>query len=795
MSATAVESPVGAALPREWWQVWAQRRAQWWVARPVLAARWARVRAIGLWVTLAWVLALLVVVPDLRLAVRGYVGAVWLVVAWWVLARTRTLTWAGCMRYFAGCVTWSFVVAAVCTVLALRVASTAGGSGPTVMIASLSEEALKLVPVAVVALLAPRRARRFAAVDWLLLGWAAGTAFVAVEEAARRTALMVTTSGMMTRFWSGGEGVPPDWVQLGWVPVPNALHGEIAAYGGHGVLTATVTGAVGVGVGVWRWSRRQGDAGGAIARAVALLAPLLALWVAIADHGGLNVQVDAGALSPDGTPRWLDPAVTSVPWWVRVPWSVLGHGHGRVALVVLVAVMCTLLDAHRLRSLRAPGLVHDVAPSWAGRGWKAGGRGRAARLFEGIAAVVTWWVWVVVRDVTQTVAAFARQPDEPRRVAVLRGQDAAAAQRAARELAYDTLAGTPTRSAVLRAQALAGTALGLLLVLALGVAPAAAARFGPYPWDLQRYHETYGASWLAGLIEDLGRWWHDQPMSTQLLIGLGIAALVTLSGGSLAFAFGISGVLTWGLDKSGGIATFMRDPQRATRDYVLTATPAQVAADTLGVALTFAPANFAGATIGRSVRTTAKDVAADPAAWLATRRALLTDGSDAGVIDLDWFFGRRPVPLADGTVQPALSAAEEAAAVARYEALPHVPLSAKGDELQYQLRVYGDNERVVELAEGRTLPDGFTSTYGAVGDAKYVAPGSGSSFYEPAVGSKLEEVATRVMDKRLLRLAEAASRLGDTGVIEYVTNSPAAAKFFEDRMIALGLRGYVRLVP
>jgi hypothetical protein len=70
-----------------------------------------------------------------------------------------------------------------------------------------------------------------------------------------------------------------------------------------------------------------------------------------------------------------------------------------------------------------------------------------------------------------------------------------------------------------------------------------------------------------------------------------------------------------------------------------------------------------------------------------------------------------------------------------------------------------------------------------------------SSFYEPAVGSKLEEVATRVMDKRLLRLAGAASRLGDTGVIEYVTNSPAAAKFFEDRMIALGLRGYVRLVP
>jgi hypothetical protein len=214
--------------------------------------------------------------------------------------------------------------------------------------------------------------------------------------------------------------------------------------------------------------------------------------------------------------------------------------------------------------------------------------------------------------------------------------------------------------------------------------------------------------WLAGVLDSLGTWWHEQPPGTQLLIGVGIAALVTLSGGSLAFAFGVSGVLTWGLDKSHGIATFVRDPDQATTDYLLTATPAQLAADTLGVAPTFAPANFAGATIGRGVRTVAKDVAADPAAWLASRRALLAERSDAGVIDMDWLLARRPVPLGDGSVQLPLSAADEAAAVARYEALPHVPLAAKGDELQYQLRVYGDNERVVELAESRTLPDGFT---------------------------------------------------------------------------------------
>jgi hypothetical protein len=126
--------------------------------------------------------------------------------------------------------------------------------------------------------------------------------------------------------------------------------------------------------------------------------------------------------------------------------------------------------------------------------------------------------------------------------------------------------------------------------------------------------------WLAGVFDAVAGWWHDQPLITQLAIGAGIAALVVLSGGSLGLALGISGVLTWGLDHSAGIATFTRNPRQATRDYFATATPAQLAADTLGVALTFAPGNFAGAATGRILRSTADDLAVDPAAWWAARR-------------------------------------------------------------------------------------------------------------------------------------------------------------------------------
>lgn len=88
MATDVVDVPVTDVPPREWWQVWAQHRAQWWAARPVLAARWATIRAVGLWVALVWVLALVVLMPDLRLALRAYIGCVWVVVAWWALART-----------------------------------------------------------------------------------------------------------------------------------------------------------------------------------------------------------------------------------------------------------------------------------------------------------------------------------------------------------------------------------------------------------------------------------------------------------------------------------------------------------------------------------------------------------------------------------------------------------------------------------------------------------------------------------------------------------------------------------
>ena len=390
----------------------------------------------------------------------------------------------------------------------------------------------------------------------------------------------------------------------------------------------------------------------------------------------------------DGAPVWLDPDSTTIPWWLRVPWSFLGHGHGRLGVFLLLVAVCLLVDAARLTSRPAANLTGQVAPRWVARSVPA-----APGPVRSVLSAVMGLVWVVPRDLAQAVMGLARRPPEelghpaePRRAAAARGAALVSGQRALRELAYEHASGRthPWARRLAAAAVLAG--LGWL---AFAAAPATAREIGDststvfdmpgsgpsdrpsgrptdlpsmpsmpplpsgFPMDSPTELPTWmpmdlptglpsgfpsfdpndfptldpdfelpgndlgTGPWLAGLLDTIAGWWHDQPLIAQLAIGAGIAALVVLSGGSLGLALGVSGVLTWGLDKSAGIATFTRDPQQATRDYFATATPTQLAADTLGVALTFAPGNFATAKV---VRSTADGIMSNPAVWLNGRR-------------------------------------------------------------------------------------------------------------------------------------------------------------------------------
>ena len=70
-------------------------------------------------------------------------------------------------------------------ILAQEAGVAVGSASASVVIASLAEETLKLVPLAALGLLAPGRVRRLLASDWLVLGVACGAAFTTDYEIGR----------------------------------------------------------------------------------------------------------------------------------------------------------------------------------------------------------------------------------------------------------------------------------------------------------------------------------------------------------------------------------------------------------------------------------------------------------------------------------------------------------------------------------------------------------------------------------------------------------------------------------
>jgi hypothetical protein len=115
--------PPAASLPRmrverdgrpelagpEWWELLASRWAGWRQRHQ----RWVRLWAITLWVGLAVLLAVLVLVPEFRIGLRIWLWLYALLVAWFVVARTRTVSWRLVAGLFATSLWWSMPVAVV----------------------------------------------------------------------------------------------------------------------------------------------------------------------------------------------------------------------------------------------------------------------------------------------------------------------------------------------------------------------------------------------------------------------------------------------------------------------------------------------------------------------------------------------------------------------------------------------------------------------------------------------------------------------------------------------------------
>lgn len=130
--------------------------------------------------------------------------------------------------------------------------------------------------------------------------------------------------------------------------------------------------------------------------------------------------------------------------------------------------------------------------------------------------------------------------------------------------------------------------------------------------------------------------------------------------------------------------------------------------------------------------------------------------------------------------------------VARLEPLPP---KGSGPARDAQEEWYGPVERRLQLPDGREAHlDGYNPHYGAVGDFKHVA--EGRSWYNPELlDDDVRAFAARQIDTQLKKLAVASQQIdGPDGLVEIVTTRVEVARYFEARMRALDIRGYVHVV-
>ncbi len=592
-------------FPPEAWQrvLWAW---QGWLSRHEGLARGLfRLSRISQRITIVLLVVAVLVVPQLAAAM---VPTLWMLACLGVmvlLSRTRTVSWRAVSVMFSVSVPWALVVAKATELVAASGGMSTSDDGTSIALAAFVEEPGKLVPLVVVALVAPGRARRLAAVDWALLGYAAGAGFTAAEDGARRLA----PQEMLASLLGGDKGL--DYSLNAWTAGSFRLWNSDGLLGrfmassgpsplavGHHVSTMTVAMAVGLGIVLWRTGRPLG-------RVVAWVLPAVALMQVVVDHAAYNASV-ASLTSVS----WLD-SDDPLVYWLGAVWQVSGRGNNAIAYSVVLFGLCLLADARRRLRTGALGVTAGEAP----RVPSVTAIGGPAFVRAPIEAVVA----LVVLSYSDLVVIARGYADRrmTRSQRMIEGRLTAAQ---VMETRRDAMAATtpgvePAARRVFALITLVVWALIGLVCLWCGVVVAQAIGSSLLFGDSD-------AGFFAGLLDELATWWESLGPTGQLLVtALGVMLLMS-AGSTFALAMGAVGVLTWAAAHGHGLASFIRDPAAATSSYLSNVTPGQLAWDLLDFALTFIPGSVFGAGAHTIARTTARDMA-------ATRTALRQGGKKA----------------------------------------------------------------------------------------------------------------------------------------------------------------------
>ena len=603
-TATAEPGPGPAAGPgtdapspkQEWWERLRDRTSR---SRIFLVLR--RVRAVASWFALLVLLVAVVVSPTIRTALGAWVGCLWLVVCWFALARAKTVSWALTSGVFATGMPLALLIATV----SLWVCSAAGvapsDTAASLVVAPTVEEVLKLTPLAVLALAAPGRVRRFLVSDWIVLGVAVGAAFETVEEVSRRIALLTGRgSSLLDRLLCPEGGVRQlkcnGASTYSLIPISGAS-GNVFVFAGHAFVTGLVAGAIGLGIALWR--RGRGHRGGyrAVLQILAPVVPLWTWWVAVVDHMGRN---DSDYV------LWLHTGGDAPSWPVEVTASLTGYGHGRGAVLLLMLALAWVIDT---RTLWGGGYVSALESGnygnrwgpWRWRVWAGVPRNAFGRFLADGACLVSvvgieWrWAWMTLME----AAAFR----EPRLLLTTPAKLRIAREEAARA----ELDPAPEQWWRVRLGGLCAVGIGVLVI---AMAPDLTRSMADSLGEGQPY-------WLAQILDLLGAAWESLSWEQKLGLMLLAGAIILLSGGTLGLAFEVGmGVATvFGVAR--GAAAFMRDPQGTATRYLSTHTPTEIALDLAMAALTTVGGGAASAMGGQAARGAyAATREAEYAAWL-----------------------------------------------------------------------------------------------------------------------------------------------------------------------------------
>lgn len=551
-------------------------------------------RAVATWFALLVLVVAVVVSPTLRTALGAWIGCLWLVVCWFALARAKTVSWALTSGVLATGMLLALLIAMVSLWVCRAAGVTPSDTAASIVVASVVEEVLKLTPLAVLALAAPGRVRRFLVSDWIVLGVAAGAAFEAVEEVTRRIRLLTGGGSLLDSLLCPEGGVRQlkcnGATTYSLIPLSGAS-GDVFVYAGHAFITGLVAGAIGLGIALWRRGRVHRGGHRAALQGLGILVPAWTWWVAVVDHMGRNASDYV---------LWLQTGGEAPSWPIEVTASLTNYGHGRGGILLLMLALAWVVDSRTLwgggyvSALESDNYANRWGP-WRWRVWAGVPRNAFGRFLADGACLVSvvgieWrWAWMTLME-----AAVFRQPrlllETPAKLRIAR-EEAARAE----------LDPAPEQWWRVRLAGLCSVVAGVLVIAMVpGLTRSMADGLG----EGQPY-------WLAGILDALGAAWESLSWEQKLGLMLLAGAIILLSGGTLGLAFEVGMGVATVFGSARGAAALMRDPQGTVSRYLSTHTPAEIALDLAATALTTVGGGAASAMGGQMAR----------GAYAATREA------------------------------------------------------------------------------------------------------------------------------------------------------------------------------